>query len=57
VYKNLLKTYLGQPDQRWWNDIVLRQSNVEQVIKIIYVWIKVDRLAKVFTWGGAWKSC
>jgi hypothetical protein len=36
VYKNLLKTYLGQPDQRWWNDIVLRQSNVEQVNKTFW---------------------
>jgi hypothetical protein len=31
VYQNLLNTYLGQPHQQWWNDIVLRQSNVEQV--------------------------
>ena len=31
VSRNLLATYRGNPDQAWWNDIVLKQSNVEQV--------------------------
>jgi len=51
VYKNLLKTYLGQPDQRWWNDIVLRQSNVEQVNKIFWdisVWTQSRQSARFF---------
>ena len=32
VYENLLETFLGRPNKTWWNDIVLRQAKVEQVI-------------------------
>ena len=35
VYVNLLDTFLGRPNKTWWNDIVLRQAKVEQVLYCI----------------------
>ena len=32
VSEELLKTYQGRPKKDWWNNIVLKQSNEEQVI-------------------------
>ena len=33
VAEKLLSTYQGNVDKEWWNNIVLRQENVEQVNK------------------------
>ena len=35
VYNNLLETFLGRPNKTWWNDIVLRQAKVEQVMIVV----------------------
>ena len=38
IYEKLLETYQGNVDKTWWNNIVLRQAEVEQVGP----WIKVS---------------